>query len=136
MEIREDRQKNVLIVDDDSGMREILSQVVEKVGYESMAVEGATRACQVIAQVQVDAILLDLHMPGPHGDQFLSFLKSQNVAIPPTIVVSGHLDLDSIEPLIELGVSGFIAKPFEVERLAEELGRVLEGCGVDRDVSE
>ena len=120
-------KKKVLIVEDEKNVREMLAMIVEEMGYECVAVERARRGHQVLSETRVDAILLDLRMPGPRGDQFLQFLKKQNVEIPPTIVVSGALDKQVIGNLVRLGVSGVISKPFEIRRLMQELRRVLEG---------
>lgn len=120
-------QKTVLIVDNDKNIRDIMSKVVEQMGYRSLEAERATRAASIIAAEKVDAILLDLNMPGPQGEHLLGYLRHNKLPIPPTIVVSGHLHKERIGPLIELGVCGIIAKPFEVKRLMDELRRVLEG---------
>ena len=127
----EEQQKTVLIVDNDEEMRNVMGTVVLKMGHRALAVGRATRAVPIIEK-GVDAVLLDLHMPGPHGDHLLSYLKSNKIPIPPTIVVSGYLDREVVGPLAKLGVSGIIAKPFEVRRLMDELGRVLEGREEDR----
>ena len=58
----------------------------------------------VLSEPQVEAMLLDLHMPGRHGWGLLRFLQKRNVSAPPTIVVSGFLNNDSIYSLIDLGV--------------------------------
>ena len=119
--------KTVLIVDNDKTVRDTMSQIVQRMGYECLSVERATRAAAIITEEKVDAMLLDLHMPGPHGDHLLAHLKRRSVPIPPTIVVSGYLHEDRIGPLLEFGISGIIAKPFEVKRLMDELTRILEG---------
>ena len=118
--------KTVLIVDNDKDVRDTMRRVVEEMGYEAITVERATRAISIITDGQVDAILLDLHMPGPHGDDLLAHLKRKSIPIPPTIIVSGYLRQERIGPLIQFGVSGILTKPFEVKRLMDELRRVLE----------
>ncbi|MEW6755684.1 MAG: response regulator [Candidatus Latescibacterota bacterium] len=123
----EARVKTVLVVDNDRAVRDTMVKVVEMMGYRAVAVERATRAVPVLRGGQVDAVLLDLHMPGPHGDHLLSYLKRNGIPIPPTIVVSGYLDQERIGPLLEFGVSGIVAKPFEVRRLMDELRCALEG---------
>lgn len=126
--------KTVLIVDNDSGVRDLMSKVVEKMGYEPVCVDRAIRAAQYIMGNKVDAILLDLHMPGPHGDDLLAHLKRRCVPIPPTIIVSGYLHEESIGALLKFGVSGIISKPFETKRLMDELRRVLDGDSRSRYV--
>lgn len=119
--------KTVLIVDNDKLVRDTLVEMVHKMGHKTVAFERATRAAGVLANREVDAILLDLHMPGPHGQDLLRYWKKHNINIPPTIVVSGYLKEEAIGELLKLGVCGVIAKPFDAKRLRDELGRVLEG---------
>ena len=126
--------KTVLIVDNDPGVRDVMRKVVEKMGYESVEVERATRAVKYIMESKVDAILLDLHMPGPHGEDLLAHLKRRSMPIPPTIVVSGYLHEESIGALLKFGVSGILSKPFDIKRLMDELRRVLEGDSKSRYV--
>lgn len=118
--------KTVLIVDNDQSMRDLIGKVVAQMGYRTVVAERATRARSLIAAEKVDAMLLDLNMPGPQGEHLLHCLRRLHVA-PPTIVVSGYLNRERIGTLAHLGVCGIIAKPFEVKRLMDELRRVLEG---------
>ena len=119
--------KTVLIVDNDQAVRDTMSKVVELMGYRAVGVERATRALPIVQEGGVDAILLDLNMPGPHGDHLLSYMKNHSIPVPPTIVVSGYLHEERIGPLLRFGVCGILAKPFEVKRLMDELRRALEG---------
>lgn len=120
-------RKTILIVDNDRSVRDLLVHMVEQMGHQTVAVERATRAINILKDQVVDAMLLDLHMPGPHGQDLLHYLKKRNIIIPPTLVVSGYLKQESIDPLIQLGVCGILAKPFDGKRLRDELGRLLEG---------
>ena len=80
--------KTVLIVDNDSGVRDLMSKVVEKMGYEPVCVDRAIRAAQYIMGNKVDSILLDLHMPGPHVDHPLAHLHRPPAALPATTLLS------------------------------------------------
>ncbi len=111
--VPDEPEKTVLVVDNDRSVRETLCKVVEKMGYRAISVERATRAASVIVSSAVDAMLLDLHMPGPHGEDLLAHLKRKKVRIPPTIIVSGYLHEERIRPLLKFGVRGILAKPFD-----------------------
>lgn len=119
------RAKRILIVDDDVIVRQLLQQIVESMGHEAITAERASRARRVLEETAVDAMLLDLQMPGAHGDHLLSFMRKRNAPLPPTIVISGYLQRDRTGPLIRLGIEGIIAKPFRVQRVIDELERVL-----------
>lgn len=122
----EKSKKRVLIIENDATVRDTLVQMVLTMGHETMAVERVTRGVQVITKGGVDAVLLDLHMPGPHGQDLLRFLKKKGVTVPPTIVVSGYLRHEAIQELLGLGVCGVVAKPFDPSRLRQELDRALQ----------
>lgn len=120
-------RKTVLIVDDDRPTRHAMTKVVEQLGYRAAAADRASRAAAVIAGGKVDAILLDLQLPGPQGEHLLNYLRRNKLPTPPTIVVSGYVHKERIGTLLNLGVCGIIAKPFAAKRLMDELRRVLEG---------
>ncbi|MFA6108076.1 MAG: response regulator [Candidatus Latescibacterota bacterium] len=123
----EGEQKTVLIVDNDRTVCDTLAQIVEQMGHHTVRSERATKAANILMTQPVDVMLLDLRMPGLRGQDLLSYLRKKNLPVPPTIVVSGYLHKDVIGPLIKLGICGIIAKPFDQQRLRDELGRVLEG---------
>jgi CheY-like chemotaxis protein len=87
-----DSIKTVLIVDNDKAVREVLARTVKRMGHQMVEVERATRAIEILTDRTVDAMLLDLHMPGPQGQDLLQFLRKRNMTVPPTIVVSGYLN--------------------------------------------
>jgi DNA-binding response OmpR family regulator len=120
-------RKKILIIDNDGAVRQALVQMVQVLGHQPIALDRAMGAAKLLLEGSVDAMLLDLHMPGPHGEDLLRYLRKKNVSVPPTIVVSGYLHREAIGELIRLGVAGIIAKPFDPRRLQDELGRILEG---------
>lgn len=120
-------KKTVLIIDNDSIVRQTLVEMVAAMGHQTLALDRASGAASILLGRSVNAILLDLHMPGPHGQDLLRFLKKKGISVPPTIVVSGYLQHEAINDLLKLGVAGIIAKPFDPKRLQDELGRVLDG---------
>lgn len=125
-------QKTVLIIENDANVRGTLVDMVRAMGHRTVEVERVTRATQVLTSEPIDAVLLDLHMPGPHGQDLLRYLRKKEIPVPPTIVVSGYLKHEGIGELLALGVCGVIAKPFDPKRLRDELGRVLTGEAAGR----
>jgi len=121
----------VLIVDNDAAIRRILTKIVESMGLRAVTVERATRALQVLDEQPIAAMLLDLHMPGPHGDDLLRLLRKREqrdgAATPPVIVVSGYLQRERLRGLLRLGVQAVVAKPFDLSRVERELQRALAG---------
>jgi DNA-binding response OmpR family regulator len=118
-------RKTILIVENDQDIQDTLREFVEHMGHVALVADRASRGIKVIEGTPVDLLLLDIHMPGPHGHHMLTYLKNRNRRIPPTIVVSGYLDKELVPTLVRLGVSGIVAKPFNSQRLREEIDRVL-----------
>ena len=123
----EEGTKTVLIVENDQDVREVLQTLVAHMGYHAITADRASQALKVIESTPVDLLLLDIHMPGPHGHHLLTYLKNRKKAVPPTIVVSGYLYKELIPELIHLGVTGIVAKPFSPARLMEEMERAVSG---------
>lgn len=117
--------KMILIVENDQDIQDMLRALIEHMGHVALVADRASRGIKVIESTPVDLLLLDIHMPGPHGHHMLSYLKNRNKRVPPTIVVSGYLDKELVPVLIRLGVNGILAKPFNSQRLREEIDRVL-----------
>jgi len=117
--------RTILIVENDQDIQYTLRKLIEHMGHVALVADRASRGIKVIESTPVDLLLLDIHMPGPHGHHMLTYLKNRNRPIPPTIVVSGYLDKDLVPMLIRMGVNGIMAKPFNSQRLREEIDRVL-----------
>ena len=120
-------KRNVLIVENDAEVQNLLSELVASLGHRAMRAGRVRDALQVVMGLNpVDLILLDLHMPGPHGQDFLGFLRKRGYRTP-TIVVSAYLDREIVLELLRMGVEAVVAKPFTRARLCEEIERVLGG---------
>ena len=117
--------KNILIVENNAEIRKLLSQLVDSLGYHAIAASKARKAYEVLKSTPVDLILLDLRMPGPHGDHLLSILRKRGNQIP-TIVVSGYLNKPAVMNLLRIGVEGMVAKPFTRARIREEIDKVFD----------
>ena len=122
---RDGGKKTILVVDNDQDVRDMLRELISHMGHNVLTADRAYQALQIIEQESVDVLLLDIHMPGPHGHHLLRFLKNRKKPVPSTIVVSGYLNRELIPELIGLGVTGIMAKPFNPQRLRQEIDRVL-----------
>src|SRR5580693_2309602 len=108
-----------LLVDDDDGVRQVMTAVLERKGFEVIAVATVTEALRLIATEKFDVLITDLHMPNP-GDGFtvISAMRhSQPDAL--TMLLSGYPDTKSAMEAIILEADEIVVKPIEVKRLAE-----------------
>lgn len=114
----------ILVVDDDSALREALAEFLEERGYDvSCAGDGAEALAILAAGAAPDAILLDLAMPRMDGWAFRAAqLRDARWAGIPTIVLSASLGPDGT--LEKLAPALALRKPFDLRRLLDALARL------------
>lgn len=116
----------VLVVDDDPVNRLLLSARVKEQGHAVISVSSGRRALEAVAAYPVDAILLDLAMPGIDGFEVLARLKADPAhAHIPVIVISCHDELENVVRCVEMGAADHLAKPVNPVLLRARLGVAL-----------
>lgn len=114
-------KKRVLVVDDDpdilEGLRELLGAT-----YDVLVAADGREALDVLEREHVDALVLDLMMPGVSGDDVLRELRRRPDA-PPAVVLSARTDARALAA--ELGAAACLGKPFPVDELERALAHVL-----------
>lgn len=113
----------VLVVDDDEDACDILSQVLTHLGYSAICMSDSTVVLRHIERERIDAMLIDLVMPGFSGFDLLSAVLSEGVHRCPVIAVSSHSEFRY--KAREMGFSAFIEKPVEVKKLRPVLSELL-----------
>jgi two-component system, NtrC family, sensor kinase len=103
---------NLLVVDDDVQIRKLLKKVTEAQGYRCTAAPSAEKARELMAAQPFDILITDIQMPGESG---LDLIRFVNQAYPQsaTIVISVINDPQEAKSILDLGVCGYITKPFE-----------------------
>ena len=118
-------QKNsgsILIVDDESTARSILSRHVQKSGYSATAVEDGRKALELIGKSSFEMVLLDLKMPGINGIEVLKTLRQQySQSELPVIVVSVIEEDQGIANALKWGANDYIQKPIKSAVLAARI---------------
>jgi PAS domain S-box-containing protein len=117
--------KTVLVVDDDPDIVKLIMLSLEQEGFHTLGATSGDQALEIARTRKVDAITLDLLMPGMHGLEVARRLKEDPLtkAIP-VVVVSAYTDGHESE-LVTLGVSGVIGKPIDEDRLLATIRQVL-----------
>lgn len=117
-----DPTARILVVDDDSGIREVLCDYLNQHGYLAFGVGSAAEMDQAMAATPPDAIVLDLMMPGEDG---LSVVRRLSGKGPPIVMLSAMgEDTDRIVGL-ELGADDYLAKPCNPRELLARVRAVL-----------
>ena len=118
----------ILICDDEEGIRTVVSAHLERHGYEIIEASSGEEAIALASSNSVQAILLDLHMPGLSGWETRDRLKAspENAGVPVVILsVLSHTTGKLKSSMGRLVPQGWVQKPFEEDRLSGELARVL-----------
>jgi excisionase family DNA binding protein len=114
----------VLVVDDDSRVREFLRVSLEVEGFSVREAGDGAEALASIEEFAPDLVLLDVVMPGIDGWEMLRRMQELHGAIP-VILFSGQLDHASLSEAARRGASGAIGKPFDPQALVERVRQVL-----------
>ena len=116
---------NVLVVDDDSRVREMLKDVISEQGYSVTAAESGERALEELERRRYDLVFLDLVMPGMSGVDVLSAIKAKDKKAV-VVIVTGYGDDPLAMEAMSLGPLFLIRKPFRTSDIAEVLNIVVK----------
>jgi DNA-binding NtrC family response regulator len=118
---------SILIADDDAVQRRLVENMVQKCGYEAIVVDSGDAAMTVLTGVDapaIDAVVLDLVMPGLDGLGVLSRIRDAGLNIP-VIVQTAHGGIDNVVSAMRAGAHDFVVKPVGMERLQVSLRNAL-----------
>lgn len=110
----------VLVVDDDTDLRETVADALRDAGWEVDLAEDGERALTLVAQAAPDVVLLDLLMPRWSGRDFVAGLRRLHRNVPVVVFTAGR---QTREIASQLGTPWFIEKPFELHALLRVLER-------------
>ena len=118
---------SLLVVDDNSMNRIMLSRYITKLGYRSSLAENGQQALEKLQAEPFDLVLLDVQMPEMDGYQVLEQLKADpRLRDIPVIMISAVDELESVVKCIELGAQDYLPKPFNPVLLRARLTACLE----------
>src|ERR1700760_2422678 len=118
---------SILIADDDAVQRRLIENMVQKCGYEAVVVENGDAVVDLLTGPNapaIDAVVLDLVMPGLDGMGVLAKLRDAGVNIP-VIVQTAHGGIDNVVSAMRAGAQDFVVKPVGIERLQVSLRNAL-----------
>lgn len=115
----------ILIVDDEVGIRKILSEILIENNYRIATAADADEARKLVAERHFDLVLLDIWMPGTDGLTLLKEWKYAGKLDFPVIIMSGHGSLEQAGQALEDGAVEFIEKPISLRLLLDSIQRSL-----------
>ena len=117
--------KQVLIVEDEAGVRESLERVLADEGYGATGAASLPAARALLAAQSFDAVLLDLRLGEGDGLSLLAQLQTTSAAVP-VIITTAFSDSEHIIDAIKGGAFDYVTKPFDLPRLLQVLKRAIE----------
>lgn len=117
---------HILVVDDDSGLRDLLRQYLSQQGWVVSVAQDAAEARQILHMLWVDMMILDVMMPGENGVQFARALKQSEVKyVPPILMLTAMNEVEDRITGLEAGVDDYLPKPFEPRELVLRMESIL-----------
>jgi DNA-binding NtrC family response regulator len=123
---------SILIADDDAVQRRLVENMVQKCGYEAVVVENGDAVVAMLTGPDapgIDAVVLDLVMPGLDGMGVLARLRDAGLNIP-VIVQTAHGGIDNVVSAMRAGAQDFVVKPVGMERLQVSLRNALNASAL------
>ncbi|MDY7039431.1 MAG: response regulator [Chloroflexota bacterium] len=116
----------ILIIDDEEGMRDFLSFVLETEGYHPLTATGGQEALKLVEQDNIDAILTDLKMPGMDGIELLRRIREHdhNAIV---VIMTAYASLQSALEAMKYGAYDYLLKPFDnIDTVMATVSRAVE----------
>ena len=125
-------KRQVLVVDDEPGVRESLRMVL-KDRYTVLTASNGSSALERIDEEPIDVVLLDILMPGADGLEILERIKSR-AATPQVIMLTATKTVKTAVTAMKLGAFDYVTKPFDVDELLLIVDRAVQSAALVREV--
>jgi CheY-like chemotaxis protein len=120
------RPLSVLVAEDNPANSAYAQKLLKALGHQVVLATDGKQALDAWERGAFDLILMDVQMPVMNGDEVVRLIRQQEVDKRiPIIAVTAHALVGDHERLLEAGCDGYVAKPFKIEKLADEIKRVM-----------
>ncbi|KAF1019055.1 MAG: Sporulation initiation phosphotransferase F [Paracidovorax wautersii] len=116
---------NILVVDDELGIRDLLSEILNDEGHAVELTENAAQARNARNRQQPDLVLLDIWMPDTDGVTLLKEWAGNGQLTMPVIMMSGHASIDTAVQATKIGAYAFLEKPITLQKLLKAVEQGL-----------
>jgi len=118
--------KQILVVDDEIGIRELLSEILFDEGYQVHLAENADQARAYRNDHEPDLVLLDIWMPDTDGVALLREWVEQDLLTMPVVMMSGHGTIETAVEATRIGAMDFLEKPIALQKLLDTVARAIK----------
>jgi two-component system response regulator FlrC len=133
--MRENRNKTVLVVEDNDAMRKAMLETLKVLGYATLEAENGAEAIRLLEVKdqsgsdhpgrQVALIMSDLTMPEMGGQELFFELRKRGINIP-LIMLTGYTVTNELDELCKQGLSGWLQKPADIDQIDDLLHKLLD----------
>ena len=116
---------NILVVDDELGIRDLLSEILNDEGHNVELAENASQARNARQRDEFDLVLLDIWMPDTDGVSLLKEWAAGGLLSMPVIMMSGHATIDTAVEATRIGAFSFLEKPITLQKLLKAVEQGL-----------
>lgn len=129
--------KQILVVDDEMGIRELLAEILFDEGYQVVLAENAEQARVFRHEHEPDLVLLDIWMPDTDGITLLKEWGEQDLLTMPVVMMSGHGTIETAVDATRIGAVDFLEKPISMQKLLVTVTKAIkEGAARVRTVPQ
>ncbi|WP_338668989.1 PAS domain-containing hybrid sensor histidine kinase/response regulator [Pseudodesulfovibrio methanolicus] len=118
---------SILVAEDERVNRVVVQRILEKLGHRAVCVGSGEEAIKVLKERSFDLFLSDIQMPGLDGVATTKVIRGELGLDIPVIALTAHAMQGDRDRFIAAGMNGYVSKPFEIDRLQQEIERVLDG---------
>lgn len=118
--------RQVLVVDDEIGIRELLRDILQDEGYQVQLAENAAEAREYRQHTRPDVVLLDIWMPDCDGITLLKEWGTGGMLTMPVVMMSGHGTIDTAVEATRIGAFDFLEKPIALQKLLKTVNAALK----------
>ncbi|MGD9582330.1 MAG: sigma-54-dependent transcriptional regulator [Lysobacterales bacterium] len=124
---------SVLVVDDEPAIRQLIEEILRDEGYAVSTAASLAAARALLAQATPDLMLLDVWLPDGDGVEFLRELAEGGGLPAPTVMISGHGNIETAVNAVRVGAYDFLEKPVSLAKLLLTVQRALEASRLSRE---
>ncbi len=116
--------KKILIIDDEPGIRTVLTDIVKDEGYSVVSAGDGFEGLRVLKEQTINLVILDVWLPNMGGMDVLKIIKEEHPGIE-VIIISGHANIDLAVKAVKLGAYDFLEKPLSLDKVVNLINNAL-----------
>ena len=129
-------KKTILLIEDDTTLQELLSQLLSRKGYSVIGCRDGIRACEYVAKFEPDMIVSDLNLPGYSGLEITRIVRANSAfSHIPVLLMSAHPGRTPGIDATKAGADGYIAKPFNINELSDKISDIFSRNAFQPDLA-